>query len=93
MQDAANTRIGMFDVIRSTVPLEGYDADNALQKIPMGSEGTVVDVYGEGKAFEVDFDLHLDSANPESFTTITMSVNADQCGLVWQCPRNGKPQG
>lgn len=93
MGDGGNVRIGMFDVIRSTVPLEGYDDDNALQKIPVGSEGTVLEVYWEGKAFEVDFDLRLDPANPDSFTTVTMSVDADQCELVWKCPRNQEPKG
>ena len=93
MDDAAKTRIGMFDVIRSTVPLEGYDNNNALQKIPVGSEGTVVEVYGGGKAFEVDFDLRVDPTNPERFTTITMSVNADQCELVWKCPHSQENRG
>ncbi|MDE7371769.1 MAG: DUF4926 domain-containing protein [Desulfovibrio sp.] len=81
-------RIEMFDVVRSTAPLEGYDEHDVLQKIPAGCEGTVVEVYGGDEAFEVDFELFTLPANPKSFRFVTLTVDANQCELVCMAPRN-----
>ena len=93
MADSGNERrIGMFDVIRNTVPLEGYDDENILRQIPVGSEGTVLEIYGDGEAFEVEFSKIEGPALPPTFNGVLLSVDADQCDLVWKYPRNNEPQ-
>lgn len=87
--DLGGSPIELFDVVRSTVPLADLDHRNVLHHIPVGTEGTVVEVYGGGKAFEVDFDLYNDPRDPLYFVTVTTTVNAGQCELVWKCPRKG----
>ena len=83
-----------FDSIRLIVPLKGSDVfdDKAVYDLPVGTEGTVVDVYWEGAAFEVEFLLFTDPARPDSFVSVQIPVEASQCEPAWnlQATNDGK---
>ena len=86
--------IHQFDVIRLTVPLKGSDVfdDKAVYKLPVGTEGTAVDVYGDGAAFEVEFLLFPDPADHDHFVSVQITVEAYQCELAWKLPRGKENQ-
>ena len=77
-----------FDVIRLTVPLKGADVfdDKAIYQLPVGSEGTVVHIFGDGVAFEVEFLLFPDPARPDDFISVQIPVEASQCEAPWRMP-------
>lgn len=49
--------IKQLDMIRTTVPLEGPDVfdDTRIHHLPVGTEGTVIEVWLGGEAYEVEF--------------------------------------
>jgi len=77
-----------LDVIRLTVPMEGADVFDKARVIPLpvGSEGTVVHVFGAGAAFETEFLVFDNPADPEDYTSVQIAVEAAQCELSWRCP-------
>ncbi|WP_165078080.1 MULTISPECIES: DUF4926 domain-containing protein [unclassified Desulfovibrio] len=88
MENTRETEIEEFDVIRLTVPLEGPDVfdDKAIYQLPVGSEGTVVYIFGGGDAFEVEFLIYPDPANHDDFVSVQIPVRADQCEPGWKLP-------
>lgn len=76
--------IGEFDVIRLTVPLKGADVfdEKAIYQLPVGSEGTVVHIFGDGAAFEVEFLLFPDPTNHDDFVSVQIPVEAHQCEIL-----------
>jgi hypothetical protein len=83
-------KIDEFDVIRTTVPLEGSDVfdDARVLPLPVGSEGTVVHVFRGGAAFEVEFLVFDNLADPDDFTSVQIPVEADQCELAQKSKYN-----
>ncbi|MDE6735436.1 MAG: DUF4926 domain-containing protein [Desulfovibrio sp.] len=77
-----------LDVIRLTVPLKGSDVfdDKAVYKLPVGTEGTVVHVFGDGAAFEVEFILFPEPEDHDHFVSVQIPVEAYQCELAWKLP-------
>ncbi len=77
-----------LDVIRTKVPLEGPDVFDAARilPLPVGAEGTVVCVFGRNEAFEVEFLVYDNPAQPDEFTSVQIPVKADQCELAWVAP-------
>jgi hypothetical protein len=75
-----------LDVIRTTMPLEGPDVfdDARVYPLPVGSRGTVVYVYGNGAAFEVEFLV----GHSDSFVSVQIPVESSQCELDWVAPEN-----
>lgn len=92
MENTRVTKIEELDTIRLTVPLEGPDVfdDKAIYKLPVGAEGTVMHVFWGGDAFEVEFLVYPDPANPEDFVSVQIPVEAAQCELAWKLvpPKN-----
>ena len=86
MDASQATKINELDMIRLTVPLEGPDVfdDKAIYKLPVGTEGTVMHVFQDGKAFEVEFVLFTDPAHPDDFVSVQIPVEANQCELRWK---------
>ena len=81
--------IGDLDGIRLTVPLKGSDVfdDKAVYKLPVGTEGTVVHVFGDGAAFEVEFILFPEPEDHDHFVSVQIPVEAYQCELAWKLAR------
>lgn len=81
-------RINELDVISIKEPLEGPDVfdDSRILPLPAGTQGTVVYVHQEGRAFEVEFLIFDNPADPEDFTSVMISVPAEQCELAWKRP-------
>lgn len=77
-----------LDTIRLTVPLEGPDVfdDKAIYTLPVGTEGTVMHVFWDGAAFEVEFLLFPDPTNHDDFISVQIPVEAHQCELLWKLP-------
>lgn len=81
-----------FDVVRATTQIEG--ANHLYSKevctIPCGEEGTVMMVYNNGEAFEVDFTLgELDGEGmpTEETKDCMVTVAAKHLELVWKYPK------
>ena len=81
-----------FATIRLTVPLKGADVfdDKAIYQLPVGSEGTVVHIFGDGVAFEVEFLIFPDPARPDDFISVQINVEASQCESPWRLADENK---
>ncbi len=77
-------RIEELDPVRLTVPLEGTDVfdKNNIVPLPVGTEGTVVLVFGDGEAYEVEFMEFNNPNDPEDFVSVQLTVEASQCERV-----------
>lgn len=78
------TKIKELDEIKLTVPLEGADVfdEKAVYQLPAGTEGTVVYVFGNGEAFEVEFLIWPEPEKMGEFISVEIVVRSDQCEPV-----------
>jgi len=79
-------RITELATIRTTMPLEGPDVfdDARIHQLPVGSEGTVMHIFDDGEAFEVEFLVWPDG--PKQYRSVQIPVEVDQCELAWKAP-------
>lgn len=54
-----------LDVVRLLEPLSFETSDEGTITIPAGTEGTVLDVYDDGAAYGVDFELEKPRFAPD----------------------------
>ncbi len=83
-----DSRITELATIRTTVPLKGADVfdDTLVFDLPAGSEGTVVYVFADEKAFEVEFLVWPEPDKKDAFHSVQIPVERDQCELLWAAP-------
>lgn len=65
-----------LDIIRTTVPLDGPDVfdDARIHHLPVGSQGTVIEVWQNGESYEVEFAI----GDPEgNFRSVMMPVDKE----------------
>jgi hypothetical protein len=77
--------IDELDVVALLHPLTVPDADgDGLVRLEAGESGTVVAVYGDREAYEVEFMEGDDSPYTKALVTLT----PDQVCLIWKAPTN-----
>lgn len=85
MSDSKTPVIEEWDIIRITVPLEAYDTEHVLRKLPAGTEGDVIEILEDGAVFQVGFEIFAPHNRLRAIAAVITTIPANQCELSIKC--------